>query len=730
MNPCSFVFVLLQQVQEYLPGPDLGTSYQADVGELGELSFSAVDDLRVELDQSELRKQQLQEQVHLLSDEAAELKQEVADLQGKLFAAENANHKPCKEVPGKVTKFSCKEDAEARALENGHNTVDWVKQAERLSQELKAQGEKLKESEEVLAKLRTSSEKERAVSLQQVNELQVTVSRLNEALSMKGLEVKNLHTQLQDIESSLQERIQQLEEVKKKAKREHEELQQKSTSIKEALEGQIVSLQEQLKEKEINLSVSTQKIQQLENQRLESQSKKLEEYKTQCVSLMEINAKLVSTVKRSEESNKELAETKAVLERELTSLKASEKQKKTKDRHGELDNGPSCMENMKVSDQELKDVQKEELPKQNDHRKDLHLSQHPETEEAACRLALAEAQLALNMKEVSRLQEEVVDLQARLQMTSEERMKVQALHEVTEASKADLCAQTEQLKSQVEDLNRRHVEELLHCREKEEALEKKLNAEAQVRANLQTKLESIRHELDVMKKQNNALALEYEEAREALHRANTETAELGIQVCSLTGKNEELSTKLQELLVAQNDSQNLNDFVETLKRDNSHLKEELKEADGLMKAKKELQQRLEGAKEEARSLRKNNQKELHALQLQLTETTSNHQNQLKVILNFLSSSECSSLEIALRYFPCLQVLNEELLGTRSQMETEQEKVSALETRLAELEVRCGRARGKISPGIVTRSNHMCLTHAFDMDKQRQYIHTTGKLTEM
>lgn len=38
------------------------------------------------------------------------------------------------------------------------------------------------------------------------------------------------------------------------------------------------------------------------------------------------------------------------------------------------------------------------------------------------------------------------------------------------------------------------------------------------------------------------------------------------------------------------------------------------------------------------------------------------------------------------YVPCLQVLNEELLGTRSQMEAEREKVSLLETRLTELEV--------------------------------------------
>ncbi|XP_026801935.3 FYVE and coiled-coil domain-containing protein 1 isoform X1 [Pangasianodon hypophthalmus] len=693
---CSSVNSLVsnysQQVQEFLPGStDLGTSFQADLGELGELSSSAVDDLRVELDQSELRKQQLQEQVHLLTDEATELKQEVADLQVKLLAAESANKKPYKEEAGK---------AEVEKLEARCKTEDWAKQAERLSKELKAQGEKLKESEEALAKLRTSSEKERTIAVQQADELQVTVSHLNEALSLKEQEAKNLHTQVQDMQSLLQERVQQLEEVKKKAQLEREELQQKSSSLKEALDSQIVSLQEQLKAKEIKLSISNQKIQQLENK--ENQSKKLEEYKTQCVSLMEINAKLVSTVKRSEESNKELAQTKAALERELTSLKVSEKQTKArlgstgltveereklfveesqcleentqksqmktganmKERHGQLDNGLSSRENKTVSDQELKDVQNEEVT---DHRKDLHLTQHSQTGEAASRLALAEAQLDLNMKEVSRLQEEVVDLRARLQMTSEERMKIQALQEVTEASRADLSAQTEQLKAQVEGLNHQHIEELLHCREREEALEKKWDTEAQARASLQTELDSMKEELDMMKRQNNALALENEEAKEALHRANTETAELGVQVCMLTGQHEEarlrceeLSAKLQELLVVQNDTQTLKDSVETLRKENVHLQKELKQAEGLAKDMKQQQQRLEGAQEEARSLRKSNQRELSALQLQLSEATTYHQNQMKV-------------------------LNEELLGTRSQMEAEQEKVSSLETRLAELE---------------------------------------------
>lgn len=660
-------------MQEFIPGPELGTSFQADLGELEELSSSAVDDLRVELDQSELRQQQLQEQVHLLTNEAAELKQEVANLQVKLLAAESASQKSCREEAVKATKESPNLEAEVEKLKAGSKTKDWAKQVEMLTQKLKAQGEKLKESEEALALFRTSSEEEQTLAIKQANKLQATVSRLNQALSLKEQDAKNLHTQLQDTQSSLQEKVKQLDEAKKKAQFEHEGLQQKSSSLKEALESQIVSLLEQLKAKEIKLSISTQKIQQLENQSLESQSKKLEEYKTQCASLMEINAKLVSTVKRSEESNKELAQNKAVLERELTCLKASEKQinarlgsdgltvkerglfveenqcleensqksQKTeasmKKKHRGLDNGPSSRENKTASDQELKDV---------------HLSQHSESGETASRLALAEAQLDLNMKEVSRLQEEVVDLRAKLKVTSEEKMKIQALQEVTEVARADLRAQTEQLKSQVENLNRQHVEELLHCRAKEEELEKKWNTEAQARSHLQTELDSLREELGVLKRQNNALTLENEEAREALHRANTETAELGVQVCMLTRQNEEvmlrceeLSAKLQNLLMVQNDTQTLNASVETLRKDSARLQDELKQAHDLTKTMKELQQRLKGAQEEAMSLRKNNQRELSVLQLQLSEATTNYQDQMKVVISFfLSSSGCKSLK--------------------------------------------------------------------------------------
>ncbi len=57
------------------------------------------------------------------------------------------------------------------------------------------------------------------------------------------------------------------------------------------------------------------------------------------------------------------------------------------------------------------------------------------------------------------------------------------------------------------------------------------------------------------------------EARESLHRTNTETAELGVHVCMLTGQNEEaqlrweeLSTKLQQLqMEAQEEVETLSD---------------------------------------------------------------------------------------------------------------------------------------------------------------------------
>uniref|UniRef100_A0A671KLW1 FYVE and coiled-coil domain-containing protein 1-like n=1 Tax=Sinocyclocheilus anshuiensis TaxID=1608454 RepID=A0A671KLW1_9TELE len=747
----SLVSSYSQQAQEFLPGQDFGSSLLGDLGELGELSCSASEDLRIELDQSELKQQELQEKIRQLTSEAADLKAVVQDLQEQLLAkgpnqekeedqevvkavrecadhlhtatqglealrtsernleaklsiAENRNMELLAKLDGalsekgqqatnycdsawKIQELLTKlKEAEEERIECKRESKDQARLAEQLAQELKLQEEKLKETENKLDTCRVSADKERTTAMQQADELQMTINRLQGALSLKERETGNLRTQLQDMQRALETKDGQLEEHKKMIE---EELQHKSV------------LEEQLNAKVTELSSVAQKIRQLENlnQRLTSESqsfqmqaKKLEEYKNQCTSLMEINAKLIQTVKRNEESSKELVQANNTLERELITTQASEKQLRTRLESAGLtvenQNLEECIQNCQMNSEETKIEQlgensilsQEELnergtvPQGNKTAtssllREANESSRTDNGESTSRLALAEAQLELNMKDVSRLQEEVMELRALLLVSSEEKIKIQALQEVTEASREDLRAQVEQLKSQVEELNRRHVEELLRCREREDSLVKERDMEAHVRAEIQTNLTAVREELHVLKTQNSTFALENGEAREALHRANTETAELGVHVCMLTGQNEEsqlrweeLSTKLQELqMEAQEEVETLSDSMEALRKDNARLQEQLKQTEGLPEAMQKLQERLEQVEEEAKSVQKIRQREVDTLRSQLSDEAAHHQNQV-------------------------QGLNEELDALRKRLENEVEKVSCLESKVLELEV--------------------------------------------
>ncbi len=765
----------MQQAQEFLPGQDVGSSLLSDLGELGELSCSASEDLRIELDQSELRQQELQEKIRLLTSEAADLKAVVKDLKGQLLAqgtnqekeedqevvkavrectdrlhtttkgletrtsernleaklsmAENRNMELLAKLDGalsekgeqaanycdsawKIQELLTKlKEAEKERIEYKRESEDQARLAEQLAQELKLQEEKLKEIESKLDTCRLSANKERTTAMQQADELQMTINRLQGALSLKEPETENLQTQLQDMQRALETKDGQLEEHKKRIK---EELQHKSV------------LEEQLNAKVTELSSIAQKIRQLDNlnqrltsesQSFQTQAKKLEEYKNQCTSLMEINAKLIQTVKRNEESSKELVQAKNALERKLITTQAPEKQLRTRLESAGLtmenQNLEECLqngqgnseeneikqlgENSILSLEELNEraaVPQESRKATSSHLQEANESSRTDNGESTSRLALAEAQLELNMKEVSRLQEEVMELRAHLLVSSEEKIKIQALQEVTEASREDLRAQAEQLKSQVEELNRRHVEELLNCREREDALLKERDMEAHVRAEIQTNLTAVREELHMLKTQNSTLALENGEARESLHRTNTETAELGVHVCMLTGQNEEaqlrweeLSTKLQQLqMEAQEEVETLSDSMKALRKDNARLQEQLKQTEGLPEAMQKLQERLEQVEEEAKCVQEIRQREVDTLKSQLSDEAVYHQNQEQVIeLKILVGWFCSVL---FRLFTdvFLKGLNEELDALRKRLENEVEKASSLESKVLELEV--------------------------------------------
>lgn len=772
----------MQQAQEFLPGQEFGSSLLGDLGELGELSCSASENLRIELDQSELKQKELQEKVQQLTCEAADLKAVLSDLQEQLLAkgpnqekegepsageqevvkavrectdrlhtttqdlealrtsernlesklsiAENRNMELLTKLDGALSEkgqqaanycdsawkiqelLNKLKEAELERIESKRESEDRARLAERLAQELTLQEEKLKEMEGKLDTCRVSADKERTTAMQQADELQVTINHLQGALSLKEREAGNLQTQLQDVQRALEAQEGQLEEHKKRMQ---EELQHKSV------------LEEQLNTKMNELSTSNQKIRQLENhnQRLtaesQAQAKKLEEYKNQCTSLMEINAKLIQTVKRNEESSKELVQTKTALERELITAQASERQLRSKLESAGLtvenQNLEKCIQNGQMNNEETEIEQLGEksmssleelddsaaVPQENKRMSSRHLLEAIESSttdngESTSRLALAEAQLELNMKEVSRLQEEVMELRAQLLVSSEERIKIQALQEVTEASREDLRAQTEQLKSQVEELNRRHVEELLRCREREDTLVKERDMEAKVRAEIETSMTAMREEVHLLKKQNSTLALENGEAREALYRANTETAELGVHVCMLTGQNEEaklrweeLSTKLQELqMEAQEEVETLSDSMEAMSKDNARLQEQLKQTEGLPKTMQKLQERLDQAEEEAKSLQEIRQREVDTLRSQLSDEAAHHQSQMQVteVNNAYGFWICHVFSVIEQLFlnVFLEGLNEELDALKKRLDNEIEKVSSLESKVLELEV--------------------------------------------
>lgn len=841
------------QAQEFLPIPDLSPG----VIELGEPSpCSIAENLRIELDQSELRQQELLVQVQQLDREAAELKGVVKDLQGQLLAAqrssdhpagernqytdnqERANHfQTCREAingelqdrltaaenknmellskldealkeKGQQTASYCDsawkiqelldklKTAEEERLEAKREAEDRARHSERLSQELKLREEELRNSEGKLAEVKAGAHDEHEEALKRLEELQSAVSRIQGALTLKEKETGNLRAQLQDLQASLEGRERQAEELRKRLQEEREEEEQRcstSNSQNEELESQLLNVRKTLKSREKELTISSERIKHLEeqleklnieNESLTSrladnedvscdQTKNLEDYKTQCSSLVEINAKLLQTVKKSEETITELTESRTALLDQLPSLRASEKhltgrveaanmcvedrEKKLLDENLHLEETfQKALVQKEVSDAQLRKLEHENrellevqssLKKQlartqqevdslsakaakldknltvsqrsqaelleklqeteaklrdqtvkcgllqaraeelesrtgelNDEKgaaesnekmqklHDEHQTSSVETKEAPFRLVMAEAQLELNLREVHRLQEEVVELRAQLLAGTEERMKAQALHEVTESSREDLRVLAEQLKAQVEELNRRHVDEILRSREREEALIRERDGEAQARAGLAAEVTASREELNKLKLRYEALCLENNESREALHRANTETAELGVHVCMLTAENEEarlrwegLSTRLQELEEeATQEAERLNTCMEQLRQENQRLHDELHNEEGLLATKQKLQQELSKSQHEAEAVLETSKGEIEALRFQLSGQAMSHGSQL-------------------------QTVNQELQEVKLQLRTEQEKVVKLEVKLKQLE---------------------------------------------
>ncbi|XP_059197312.1 FYVE and coiled-coil domain-containing protein 1 [Centropristis striata] len=864
-----------QQAHEFPSSPDYGQGLMNDLNESLPTcteDASTVENLRLELDQSELKQRELLDKVQQLGEEAAELRSVVVQLQRqldvslaaqeeqqglqgdlkalrgreetlskelealrmgekareaeqqllqeKLAGAEGKNIELLAKLDGVLNEKGQQAASHFDSAQKIHELLDRLKEAERgkmeavaeleekkrqterLEDELRVKEAAAKQGETKLGALVASTSEEKTKLEAKVEEQCSALDKLQGALTVREKEASNLQMQLQDLQRAVEEKEKVVEEVKRKAHQDKDEMQKNASGLKESLEAEISALKGQLSKKQAEFSSSCKTLQQLETKiqglttereklttdvvelegNVKDQATKIEDYKTQCANLMELNEKLLTTVKRNEELKKEMAENRTVLEAELASLRASEKQlrgqlddtkmtvdekeKHLREENRKLDESlqrvtmaaklseatSKRLEQENTSLKEEQDTVKSALSRMQADLKSVHgqigeleknlgasrkneasLQEQVQTKEAQleskeknlvelqsrlkalearekeleiakadaeatcakqteliervssekqamekCQLERSaaqakenqqmtgklEGQLEVSMKEVSRLQAEILDLRVRVQRAEEEKLKSQAQLEVTEAQRDELRTLTEQLKAQTEALNQRHVTELMECKKKEEAMIEQRDREVAAHAELSISGAAVREELSNLKAENARLASENRETRDSLHRANTEMAELGINICKLSAEKEEArehwsgdAARIEEM---EKEVERLEENMAELRLENSKLREELTQKERLPETVMELQEQLDKARDKMQSVKDTSREEVEAAKFQMSSESMNHQGQMKSV-------------------------NEQLDKMKAQLQEALNNVSSLQARVSELE---------------------------------------------
>ncbi|XP_072295506.1 FYVE and coiled-coil domain-containing protein 1 isoform X2 [Eucyclogobius newberryi] len=351
---------------------------------------STIDDLRLELDQSELKMRELLDKVQQMAEQEVDLRGVVEDLQKQLdlsLTAQEQQQVELKHVQGRAKAFSKEieilrnvekdREAEQQQLqeklasaetkniellskldgvlnEKGHQTASFFDSAqkiheyqvklkeaekgkmdavaemeqkkrlnERLEEELKLKMVTVKDGEAKLGEVATF----KAKLDDKLEEQKRVMDQLQEALTLKEKETSKLLLQL-------------LEHQKTIGKQEHEKMtwqkfEKENDKLKEELENkgkQLISSNNTLQELETKNQILTTNKEKLAVDlanmeiNIKAQASKIEEYKVQCGNLMELNEKLLGTVKKNEEQTKEMTGHQTELEAELAVLRASEKQ--------------------------------------------------------------------------------------------------------------------------------------------------------------------------------------------------------------------------------------------------------------------------------------------------------------------------------------------------------------------------------------------------------------------
>lgn len=739
------------------------------------------------------REEALARELELLRNEQKIKKAEQQVLQDKLLAAEGKNIELLAKLDEIVNEKGQQAASHFDSAQKIHELLDKLKEAEhgkieagaeleekkrhleKLVEELRVKDAVVKDGEAKLEALSASTAAEKARLEAELKEQCTTFDKLQGALTVREKEASNLQKQLQDLQASLEEKVKQVEEVKRRANHEKDEMIKDASTMKESYEAEVSSFREELMKKESELNLKCETLHQLEakNQNLtrdidkftsdivelelsvKDHASKTEDYKRQCDNLMELNEKLLNSVKKNEELMKEMAENRLAQENELAAVRSSEKhlrsqlddakisvdekekilreenrkldeglqkanaaavhseaaskrleqenqslreeqetvkaalsrmQSDLKNVHGQIGdlernlgasrkNEASLQEQLQTKETLLEskgkdiaelqslisalesrekelemakaDVEKtcakqtEMLQKATSERQQIETSQleksaiqEKKSKEAKSKLARLEGRLEGSLKDTVRLQEEILELRVQAKRFEEDKLGWIAQLEVTSAQRDELRTLTERLKAQVEALNQNHVKELMECKNKEGELRELRDKEVAAHAELAITAAALREEVSTHKAESARLAAEGNEAREALHRANTEMAELGMALCKLSAEKDEVTGQWEgDVLKAEElekEVERIESVVDALQLENNRLREELAEREKLPEAISDLQRQLEKAKKQSKKVQDSSREEVKAIKFQMSSESMNHQATLKV----------------------------------------------------------------------------------------------------
>lgn len=608
-----------------------------------------------------------------------ELKGKLEALEGENAKAQELNKQQSIKLEQLVKELQLKEEARAD-LE--HLVKDVAPLQEELSGKKQESAELQRQLQESLAHL--SSVKEELAEARQQEKQHREEKQLLEQ------EAKSLTWQLQLLETQLaqvSQLVSDLEEQKKKLIQDRDHLSQKVSTLEQLGEGHGVSKnrealasmssvspqtgevpeegQQHLQKEEVNdttvpeedqkeLRKVNQELQkELQNMAVRNQllEGKLLALQTDYTALQQREAAIQGSLASLEAEQASIRHLGDQMEasllavrkaRETMKAQVAEKEAALQSKEGECrrlqEEADQCRLRTEAQDQELRALENqcqqqiqliEALSAEKGHQ-GLSLPQVNTTQ-----LALSQAQLEIHQGEAQRLQNEVVDLQAKLQVALGDRDKLQSQLSVAETVLREHKTLVQQLKEQNEALNRAHVQELLLCSEREGVLQEESLYKAQKQ---EQELQALQAELSRVRCSSEGAHLEHAELQDQLHRANTDTAELGIQVCALTAEKDRMEGALARLTQELQDSReaalrerkDLELQVVGLQQEKEELQEKLKAAEEAASSCAGLQAQLAQAEQLTQSLQEAAHQERDALKFQLSAEIMGHQNRLKV----------------------------------------------------------------------------------------------------